>query len=212
MAGQPSPANNKAFAARNRNADGKIRLFVAIELPQFLREALAQLQAEIRKTGFPAKFTAAENIHMTIKFLGDTPASLVEDIGGKLADAVDGFPPITLWAAGLSVFPSVKRPRVLWTGTGGETDRLARLQKQVEENLSAIGFAKEERPFTAHLTLARFKGSIEPETIISTMARYGNFASGSFSAAEICLFESRLTPKGPVYNRLQVHRLAGSPE
>lgn len=212
MAGQPSPANNKKLAARNMNVDKKIRMFVAIELPQFLREALAQLQAEIRKTGFPAKWTAAENIHMTIKFLGDTPASLVEDIGGRLADAVAGFPPITLWATGLSVFPSVKRPRVLWTGTGGETDRLARLQKQVEENLSAIGFAKEERLFTAHLTLARFKGSIDPETIITTMTRYGNFASGSFSAGAICLFESRLTPKGPVYNRLQIHRLAGPPK
>ncbi len=212
MDGHQGVTDEKPSGAQSVYREKRVRLFVAIELPEFVKEALSQLQAEIRQSGFPAKWSAAENIHLTLMFLGETPVSRVEDIGRQLADAAAGFPPITLWAAGLSVFPGVKRPRVLWTGVRGETDRLSRLQNRVEDNLSAIGFDKEDRGFTPHLTLARFKGKIDPETVISAITCYGDFASRDFQAGALCLFESRLTPRGPVYTCRQTHLLAGRAE
>lgn len=207
MDGHPGVTSQKPSGTQGVYREKRVRLFVAIELPEFVKEALSQLQAKIRQSGFPAKWSAAENIHLTLMFLGETPVSRIEDIGRQLADAAAGFPPITLWAAGLSVFPGVKRPRVLWTGVSGETDRLSRLQSRVEDHLSAIGFDKEDRAFTPHLTLARFKGKIDPENVISVISRYGDFLSASFAAGDLCLFESRLTPRGPVYTRLQTHLL-----
>ena len=180
-------------------------MFVAIELPEFIKDALSRLQAETRKTDIPARWTKAGNIHLTLKFLGDTAASRLGEIERGLAAAVAGVSPISLKASGLSVFPGVKRARVLWTGVSGETDKLAILKKQVEDNLSPIGFEKEERRFVAHLTLARFKGRVKPENLVSVITRCGDFVTESFSADSLCLFESRLTPKGAVYNCLQVH-------
>ena len=207
MAGHNGAADNNPSQPESLNGSGKLRLFVAIELPEFVKEALAKLQAEIRKSPFKAKWTDPENIHLTLKFLGDTPVSCMDAIHAKLGAATAGFLPITLWAAGLSVFPGPKRPRVLWTGARGETDKLARLHKQVEDHLSAIGFEKEDRSFKAHLTLARFKGRVDPENLASVITRCGDFATDSFTVDALCLFESRLTPQGPVYRRLQRHTL-----
>lgn len=182
-----------------------LRLFVAIELPEFIKDALSRLQAETRKTDIQARWTKAGNIHLTLKFLGDTPVSRLDEIERALAAAVAGVSSISLRASGLSVFPGVKRARVLWTGVSGDTDKLAILQQQVEAHLSTIGFEKEERRFAAHLTLARFKGRVNPETLVSVITRCGDFVTDSFIADSLCLFESRLTPKGAVYNCLQSH-------
>ena len=203
------PKTDNAAQSSNGANTGRVRLFVAIALPDFVKDALAKLQADIKKSGFSAKWTPPENIHLTMKFLGDTPVSAIEAIGRELASAADGFPPLTLRAQGLSVFPGPRRARVLWTGTGGETDRLAVLHQQVEDNLAAIGFDKEARPFKAHLTIARFKGHVDPEAVIAVMTRYGDFASESFKANALSLFESRLTPQGPVYRKLQSYGLTG---
>jgi RNA 2',3'-cyclic 3'-phosphodiesterase len=185
----------------------RARLFVALELPGFVKKALDQLQDQIRNSRLDAKWTAVENIHLTLKFLGSTPVSTMDAIDSQLAAAVAGISPVTLRAQGLSVFPGVQRPRVLWTGVGGETDRLALLQQRVEENLSAIGFEKEDRKFTAHLTLARFKGKVDPETVISAITQYGGYVSDPYTVDAVYLIESRLSPQGPVYTQLQAHRL-----
>ncbi len=209
MAGRKRRRRGDPNESETAGKDRGVRLFVAIELPVPVKDALARLQADIRETGLAAKWTRVDNIHLTLKFLGNTPVSAVNDIGAQLSASTAGFSPVRLNAAGLSVFPSVRRPRVMWTGLQGETERLSRLQQQVENHLAAIGFEKEGRAFTAHLTLARFNERVDPEHVISAIADYGRFASGFFSADAVCLFESRLTPRGPVYTRLQSHLLAG---
>lgn len=193
----------------NTGAESRLRLFVAIELPAFVSDALAKLQAEMKQVDIPVRWLPPENIHLTLKFLGETPVSAIKTVESQLSAAAGNFSPIQLRAQGLSVFPGPRRARVLWTGTGGETDRLAALQKEVEERLAAIGFEKENRPFTAHLTLARFKGKSDPETVISLMHQYGDFASAFFSAGSVCLFESRLTSGGAVYARRGRYSLSG---
>ena len=204
-------------------AAGNQRLFVALELPAFVKQSLEKLQADIHSDirsgiggisggpGFPARWSAPENIHLTLVFLGDVrvpeTGSVPAEIHGALSRAVEGFSPVTLRAAGLSVFPGVRRARVLWTGIGGETDRLADLQARIAGNLEAAGFPKEKRRFTPHLTLARFKGDADPQAVLSVMERHGGFASEPFAADALQLFQSRLTPKGPVYTVLRSYSL-----
>ncbi len=206
MTRQRRKTDNDARFPKGANV-GCVRLFAAIALPDFVKDELAKLQTDIKKSGFSAKWTPPENIHLTMKFFGDTPVSAIEAIGRALASAAEGVAPLTLRAQGLSVFPGPRRARVLWTGTGGETDRLAVLNQQVEDHLAAIGFEKEARPFKAHLTLARFKGKVDPEAVVAVMTRYGDFVSESFKANALCLFESRLTPQGAVYRKLQSYGL-----
>lgn len=194
-------------------------MFVALELPAFVRQSLEKLQADIRSdsrvsaggSGFPARWSAPENIHLTLAFLGDVSIpgddTVPGEIHGALSRAVEGFSPITLTTAGVSVFPGVRRARVLWTGVGGETDRLAKLQARVANHLEAAGFPTEKRRFTPHLTLARLKGDADPEIVLSVMERHGTFSSGPFVADALRLFQSRLTPKGPVYAVLRSYPL-----
>ena len=189
--------------------DRKVRLFVAVELPEFVKDALSRLQAELRESGVRARWTHTGNIHLTLKFLGSTPVPLLDPIAAELADATARFSPITLHATGLSVFPGVKRAKVLWTGISGDTEKLAMLHKRVEENLLLQGFEKEDRRFTAHLTLARFKDRVDPGVLVNAIERCGTFVTDPFVVDSVCLFESNLTPKGPVYSCLQSHRLGG---
>ena len=217
------PKGRKTRNSDGGKAAGSARLFVALELPAFVRRSLEKLQADIRSdirsdirassggSGFPARWVVPDNIHLTLAFLGDVPVPAVEtvpgEIHGALSLAVEGFFPVTLRAAGLSVFPGVKRARVLWTGVGGETDRLAQLQTRVANHLEAVGFPREKRRFTPHLTLARFKGDADPEIVLSVMERRGGFSSEPFAADALQLFQSRLTPKGPVYTVLRSYPL-----
>jgi RNA 2',3'-cyclic 3'-phosphodiesterase len=204
---QKGPVEGNGTQQKDGDTEKRARLFVAIELPESVKKSLTDLRTEIKRCGFDAKWTTIKNIHLTLKFLGNTSVSTMGPLNASLAAAVAGLSPITLRAQGLSVFPGPKRPRVLWAGAGGETDKLAVLQQRVEENLSALGFEGEDRKFTPHLTLARFKGKVDPEPVISAMTRYGNFASDYFTVDAIHLIESRLTPQGPVYVTLQSYCL-----
>lgn len=196
-------------AGRPADAGGRIRTFVAVSLPDRVVAALAGLQEKLREFGIAMRYTAPENIHLTLKFLGDVRAADADAIGGHLEQAAAGFAPIRLEARGMGVFPGARRPRVLWTGVKGETGRLESLQRAVEARMAAMGFEKENRPFSAHLTLGRFRGRADPVRIADAIREFGGFASSSFEAASIELFQSTLTPKGPVYKVLSSHRLSG---
>ncbi|MGM0451927.1 MAG: RNA 2',3'-cyclic phosphodiesterase [Thermodesulfobacteriota bacterium] len=186
-----------------------IRSFVAIELPAPIQQALGQLQAQIRETGLSAKWSVPENIHLTLQFLGDVSPAAIAQIGESMAATAAGFFPMELYGQSVGVFPGVKRARVLWTGVGGDTEVLGRLQQDLADRLSQIGFEKEKRRFAGHFTLARFKDRVDPETVISVTRQFGDFVTQAFVVDAIHLFESRLTPKGPVYSKLKTCALAG---
>jgi 2'-5' RNA ligase len=120
-----------------------------------------------------------------------------------MTDAVDDFAPLNLVAGGLGVFPGIKRPRVIWLGLGGQIQLLIAMQRVLEDNLAALGFKKEKRPFKGHLTLGRFRQTVNPNTIHQIMRQYANGYSKEFTARRIILFKSDLKPTGAVYSQLQ---------
>lgn len=185
------------------------RVFVAVPLPDAVIRQLGSLQKELRRFDFNLRWTRPETIHLTLKFLGEVPATGIEGIGAAVASAVKGHSAFRLAARGVGVFPSVRRARVLWTGLSGGTDGLQKLQSDIDRALSAIGHAPDDRRFSGHLTLGRFSGPPDPEAVLDMMKAYADYTAGTFSAEAVHVIQSDLKPGGPVYTDLNVIRLNG---
>jgi 2'-5' RNA ligase len=180
-----------------------IRTFIALELPPSVISLLEKVQDDLKSMKIRAKWVRPENIHLTLKFLGNINPDDIDNIGGAMMDAVDDFAGINLVARGVGVFPGIKRPRVIWVGLGGQIQLLFAMQRALEDNLEALGFRKEKRPFKGHLTLGRIRQTIDPSMIHQIMREYATLPSEKFTVRRIILFKSDLKPTGAVYSQLQ---------
>ncbi|MBI4302585.1 MAG: RNA 2',3'-cyclic phosphodiesterase [Chloroflexi bacterium] len=192
-----------------------IRAFVAIELPNAIKEILAHWQERLKTqlSGPSIKWAGPQGIHLTLKFLGHVPSPLVPQIEATLVQGSRGLKPLQLELTELGVFPNWQRPRVVWVGIGGEREKLAKTQRSLEIALSALGFAPESRPFSPHLTLARLR----PGTIITELKQFRESAQAlaeetlpTWEVTAISLMRSQLTPKGAIYHRLALFPLGST--
>jgi len=189
----------------------QIRSFIAIELPDELKQGLTQLEARLKSANQPwVKWVNPYSIHLTLKFLGSIAADRTGQITGAIEEAVRGIPPFHLEVKDLGVFPNLRRVQVAWVGVGGELDKLGQLQQRIESNLAPLGFAPESRPFTPHLTLAR----VRDRALLEERQRFGQLiANTRFEAAytievdAINLMRSQLTSEGAIYSRISSVRL-----
>ena len=189
----------------------QVRSFIAIELPDELRLGLDQLQARLKSGSQPwVKWVDPYSIHLTLKFLGNIAISRIGEITEAMEEAAQGISPFCLEVKGLGVFPSLRRVQVAWVGMSGEVDKLARLQQRIEANLARLGFARESRSFTPHLTLARVRDWASPgerqafgQVITSTSFE----TAYTFEVNEINLMKSQLTREGAIYSRIGSVRL-----
>jgi len=189
----------------------QIRAFIAIELPDELKQKLARLETELRKDEPPAiKWVKPESIHLTLKFLGNIAAGATAAIIGAMEESARGITAFRLRASGLGAFPNLKRVQVVWVGINEETDLLTRLYRQLEQNLTPLGFTPESRPFAPHLTLARLGDRTTPEE----RQKFGNliasteFEDVNIEAESISLMQSQLTRQGAIYSRLGLAKLS----
>jgi 2'-5' RNA ligase len=163
---------------------------------------LEKVQEDLKSMRLRAKWVRPGNIHLTLKFLGNINPGDIDRIGEAMMDAAGDFKAIDLAAGGVGVFPGIKRPRVIWVGLGGQIQLLFALQRVLENNLAAVGFKKDKRPFKGHLTLGRFRQTVDPNTIGQVMRKYANLSSEKFTARRLILFKSDLKPTGAVYSQL----------
>jgi len=189
----------------------EIRSFIAIELPEEVREGLARLRKELERDEHKfVKWVAPGGLHLTLKFLGNIPSKRVTEIYEAIAEAAQGISPFHLEISGLGAFPSLRQARVFWVGIGGEVDKLSKLQQNIDSALAVLGFAKEERPFVPHLTLARIRPGASP----LERRRFGELVDSTIfedkyhiEVEAISLMRSQLTPVGAVYTRLSAVEL-----
>lgn len=188
------------------------RCFVAVGLPDDLREEIgAFLEREAVRVG-GVRWVAREQLHLTLKFLGDTPPERVPEIGRALDAALAGVSPCTLELRGAGAFPSASRPRVVWIGAGAGAAELGALAAAVERCCSALGFPAEERAFAAHLTVGRVKAPPrDPAALPRLLAAVRERVWGRFLVPAVHLMRSELFPAGPIYSILHETRLAGGP-
>ena len=185
-----------------------VRTFIAIEIPENILSDIRELQQNLRHFGIDIRWIRPENIHLTLKFLGDVPAANIDGIFRAISKAAEKVSSISLKAKGIGMFPGIKHPRVLWVGLDGQLDDLMRLQKTVDANLKDMGFPLERRPFKGHLTIGRIKVKLNTKTFGDALTTFGNFETQTFTADKITVFKSELKPQGAVYTRLAIAPLA----
>nr|MDO8100345.1 RNA 2',3'-cyclic phosphodiesterase [Candidatus Njordarchaeota archaeon] len=185
----------------------KIRAFIAVELdPQLLQKVL-QLQQEILAVGADMKAVEAENIHFTLKFLGEIPPYTVNEVIARM-DKLD-YKSFTIEIAGTGCFPTPRNPRVIWIGVTSGRDEFAKVAKQLENYLREIGFRPEGERFTPHLTIGRVRSGRNRADLIQKLNETLDVEVGKMIVNTIKLKKSMLTPRGPIYTTL--HEVKGKP-
>jgi len=184
-----------------------MRLFVALDIPENVRNALAALTAKLRPACKDARWPRLEGLHVTLKFIDETPSENVAKIRAALA-SVRPRAAIPIVFRGLGFFPSERRPRVLWAGVQAGPE-LSALAADVETALDPLGFPREERTFSPHLTLARFDNPRKLDALRTAIAKAGPLDFGAVTAKEFHLYQSVLKRGGAEYTRLATFSFTG---
>lgn len=191
-----------------------MRLFVAIELPPAVLDALGRAQDALRKEARSLRFVRPEGIHLTLKFIGDVAESDLARIEDALGDALPTLSPFTLSTAGPGTFGG-SGVRVVWIGVDGDLDPLRRLQARIDRALAELGVADaDDRPFRAHLTLARVRDGASPDERrrVGALVRSLPIDSVAFDVSTVVLMRSRLGRDGARYTALARFPRAGRAE
>ena len=188
-----------------------MRSFIAIELPEAVHRRLAALQERLRPQARGISWTRPEQIHLTLKFLGEVPDADVPRAVETARNVARQHGPFDLTVAGAGCFPPHGPARILWVGIPSPPADLLTCQKNLQKSFAAIGFTPENRPFHPHLTLARVKDPRAGQDARATVERAADFHAGSFRAAELVFFQSVLQRTGPVYTPMARLPLAARP-
>ena len=182
-----------------------MRLFVALDFPDAVRQTLRELIARLQPGFRSAKWVRPEAMHITLKFIGEVDGEKLAPIRGALAP-VHSSAPVEIHFRGLGFFPNERRPRVLWCGVEASTN-LAELAEAVQRALVPLGIPAESRDFVPHLTLARFNSDDAPrkdlETLVRAAGELKSYDFGRTRETEFHLIESILKPAGAEYRRLE---------
>ncbi len=188
-----------------------MRLFVAINLPLEERDRLQRAAGVLRAAHLPVRWVQADALHLTLKFLGEVPEERAGEIESALDAAAAGYAPFELELRGLGGFPNLANPRVVWVGVHAPPE-LARLAAAVEEAMADLGFPREGRAFTPHLTLGRAERDARAGQFreLGRLAAAFDFAA-QVPARSVDLMRSHLSPRGARYERLHAAPLAATP-
>ncbi len=186
-----------------------LRLFVAVTLPDALRERLARSQERLRATQADVSWVRPENIHLTLKFLGEIHSKLLGRIGPALQSAGRELPPFSVALAGLGAFGG-RSPRVIWAGLTEGHERLTDLADRVDVALGHVGVPKERRPFSAHATLGRVRTPRNADALLAAVAAGREESFGDVAVEDFVLMQSRLSPQGSTYTVVDRYPLGGS--
>lgn len=184
-----------------------MRTFIAIEIPAEIKKEMAKVQDELKRSGADAGWTRPEGIHLTLKFLGEVPETKIEEIKNALTRAAEATSRFRLKIAGAGAFPNPKNPRVVWLGVSGDIDNLSALQGSVEESMTAMGFDREERAFSPHLTLARIKYLRPRYSWQTAIDGIKDIRLAEFDVDHVSLMKSDIKPSGAVYTEISRARL-----
>jgi len=178
-----------------------MRSFIAINLPDTVKADIEAIIDRLGPAGPPARWVPATNLHLTVKFLDEITAEQVQPITDAIARAGTGTPPFEIRLGGFGVFPNERKARVFWIAIESGFDILRPLARTIDDQLAELGFAREERPFSAHITLARLRDPGPADRLVKA-ASHVDYHSDPIPVTQIDLMRSILSPKGAAYSIL----------
>ncbi len=182
----------------------KKRLFVAIPLPEVILQKLEEAQGNFRRFARDAKWVKMQSVHLTLRFLGYVDPARIPSIKDALAAASTLMSSHNIIVKGCGFFPSSRKPSVFWAGV--DSEQLIAAQLRIEDAMNTLGFQKEERAFSPHLTLARFRDRHGLMHLVEEARKYESAVFGEFTARSLLLFESILHREGAEYIELAEFR------
>lgn len=187
-----------------------MRVFIAIELSDEIKDTLARIQSHLKYAGADIKWVEKNNIHLTLKFLGEIDEKKREKVEAALDEAVKSVRPFEISLKDIGAFPKIEFLRVIWAGLDKGAKESAEAAAKIDEALSKIGFDKETRPFAAHLTIGRVRSPKNKDALkekIDSLSKQFT-ANSSQYINSINLFQSTLTPTGSIYTKLHESKFA----
>jgi 2'-5' RNA ligase len=188
-----------------------IRTFIAVEIDPAVTGRAIEVIDRLREAPVDVKWVEPENMHLTVKFLGDVDISDSYEICKAAARAVRDMEPFDLDVRGVGAFPNLQRPRTIWLGGGEGEEQMAELANRLDDELFKVGFRKEGRRFQTHLTLGRVHSERGPAMaeLSGLLQQYADLEIGLAPIDEVVVFSSTLTRTGPIYDPLGRARLGG---
>jgi RNA 2',3'-cyclic 3'-phosphodiesterase len=186
-----------------------MRLFIAIDLGDEVRDAVGRQLAKLQPLAPNAKWVKVEGMHVTLAFLGYIDDARVPEVKAIAEEVARRHGPVSFSVEGIGSFGSSARPRVLWVGMTGDVEALAALKSDLEDRLAPLGYEPEKRPFKPHLTLARARMPSGDPALARCIRSCGASSFGHAQVDRIILFRSDLSAKGARYTALYQPRLGG---
>lgn len=180
-----------------------MRIFIAVAVPDDIRQRVEESQKRLRTVPADVRWVETDKFHLTLKFLGEVNDDKFPAVVAAATAAVKGTVPFTVTLAGVGAFPSMRAPRVLWAGITAGQQELQSLAERVDEHLNAIGFAREKRRFSGHLTLGRVRSQQNIEALVKKMDALQATPFGAFRVRSVEVMQSILHPQGSHYQCLE---------
>ena len=188
----------------------KLRSFIAFDIPRTLADELGAVSRELSRLEPRVRWVAPENMHVTIKFLGNVEEGLIK---GEISDLIEEVASLSgrlsFVSRGIGAFPNPKYPRVVWAGLEGDVGRLGEMYQKLEEGLSHFGIKKEGERFVPHITLGRVRDFVKAPLLTQKIDELSQKEFGGFEISYILLYKSLLTRDGPIYTPIVRFNLGG---
>jgi 2'-5' RNA ligase len=178
-----------------------IRAFLSLDIEdQDLLSQISETQNRLDTSSAKMKLVEIENVHFTLRFLGDTSISAIDEIESSLSQIK--FEPFNIEIVGVGAFPNSKRPRVVWIGVTQNADSVIKLKKEIDSRLKTFGHQPEGKKFTPHATIARVRYIKDRERLARNLEELGDAHIGTMTVSKFNMKKSTLTPSGPIYETL----------
>lgn len=184
-----------------------IRAFIAIELNKEIVATLKSIEEKLMITGADVRWVTPSSIHLTLKFLGNVEEKMIVMISESAEAVAKKYTPFQLNVEKIGTFPARGNPRVIWVGVKEERDNLIKLKMDIEKEMVNLGFEREEREFTPHLTLGRVRSQKGREALLKKIEENRDLNLGSFYVNSFHLFRSDLHPQGAIYTKIKTFML-----
>ena len=181
---------------------GRIRTFIAVDLTKPIRDRAVALQRLLARSGAEVNWVEPENLHVTLLFLGEVEDREAGRICRIASESTKQLPAFTMTIEGIGCFPNSRRPRIIWLGVGEGAAALINLHDELELPLAELGYRREERRYTPHVTLGRVKSEHSTQKLTDELGTQGGWQGGATTVREISVMASELTSRGPVYTVL----------